>query len=106
MDDQPTISTHVLDTQHGEPASGVDVALYRMDTTAESRVGAGFTDGDGRIRRLLEGELVAGTYRIDFHVDRRFFLDVSLTFVVDDPTRSYHVPLLLAPYSIASYRGS
>jgi 5-hydroxyisourate hydrolase len=106
MDDQPTISTHVLDTEAGNPARGVNVALYRMDTTGESRVGAGITDGDGRIRRLLGGELLAGTYRIDFHVDGRFFLDVSITFVVDDAGRSYHVPLLLAPYSIASYRGS
>jgi 5-hydroxyisourate hydrolase len=106
MDDQPTISTHVLDTERGQPASGVDVALYRMETTSEGRVGAGVTDADGRIKRLLDGELVAGTYRIDFHVDGRFFLDVSITFVVDDASRSYHVPLLLAPYSIASYRGS
>jgi 5-hydroxyisourate hydrolase len=106
MDDQPTISTHVLDTEHGRAAAGVDVALYRMDTSGEARVGAGVTDADGRIARLLEGELRAGTYRIDFHVDARFFLDVSLTFVVDETARSYHVPLLLAPYSIASYRGS
>ena len=106
MDDQPTISTHVLDTGHGRPASGVDVALYRMDSNGESRVGAGVTDADGRIRRLLHTELVAGTYRIEFHVDGPFFLDVDLTFVVDDTSRSYHVPLLMAPYSVASYRGS
>ena len=106
MDDQPTISTHVLDTEHGQPASGVNVALYRMDTTSEARVGAGITDADGRIRRLLGGDLLVGTYRIDFHVDGPFFLDVSITFVVDDAGRSYHVPLLLAPYSVASYRGS
>ncbi len=51
MDDQPTISTHVLDTERGQPASGVDVALYRMETTSEGRVGAGVTDADCAIRQ-------------------------------------------------------
>ena len=32
--------------------------------------------------------------------------DTPMEFVVDDTTRSYHVPLLLAPYSLTSYRGS
>ena len=106
MQEQPTISTHVLDTEHGTPASGIDIALYRMDETGEQRVGAGRTDEDGRIRRLLDSDLVAGTYRIEFHVDAGFFLDAAVTFRVEDTSRSYHVPLLMAPYSLATYRGS
>ena len=35
-----------------------------------------------------------------------FFGTVSLRFRVDDSARSYHVPLLVAPYSVSSYRGS
>jgi 5-hydroxyisourate hydrolase len=106
MAESPTISTHVLDTEHGAPARGVDVALYRMDETSESRVGGGRTDGDGRITRLLETALISGTYRMDFHVDGPFFLEASVTFVVEDTGRSYHVPLLMAPYSLSTYRGS
>ena len=106
MDEAPTISTHVLDTETGTPARGVDVALYRMDESGESRVGGGTTDSDGRIRRLLEIGLIAGTYRLDFHVDGRFFLEASVTFVVEDVIRSHHIPLLLAPYSMSIYRGS
>lgn len=103
MDDQPTISTHVLDTEHGRPATGVVVRLYGPD---EELAGGGTTDSDGRIRRLLNGSLAAGDYRIEFDLGAAFFRHAVLTFRVDDPTRSYHVPLLLAPYSIASYRGS
>jgi 5-hydroxyisourate hydrolase len=103
MDDQPTISTHVLDTQHGRPATGVAVRLYGPD---EYLAGSGMTDSDGRIRRLLEGTLAVGDYRIEFDLDAAFFRRAVLTFRVDDTSRGYHVPLLLAPYSIASYRGS
>ena len=35
-----------------------------------------------------------------------FFRHASLTFVVEDAQRSYHVPLLLSPYSLTTYRGS
>ena len=69
-------------------------------------MGQGVTDADGRIRRLLEGPLEAGTYRLEFAFDGPFFRQASVTFVVDDTSRSYHVPLLMAPYSLSTYRGS
>ena len=106
MDDQPTISTHVLDTEQGAPASGIEVALYRLTADTELEVGVGETDDDGRIRRLLQTELVEGDYVIEFKLHGPFFGIVALTFRVDDTERSYHVPLLMAPYSVASYRGS
>jgi 5-hydroxyisourate hydrolase-like protein (transthyretin family) len=31
---------------------------------------------------------------------------VAIDLRVEDVTRSYHVPLLLAPYSMTTYRGS
>jgi 5-hydroxyisourate hydrolase-like protein (transthyretin family) len=31
---------------------------------------------------------------------------VALTVRVDDASRSWHVPLLLAPFSLTTYRGS
>jgi 5-hydroxyisourate hydrolase len=106
MDDQPTISTHVLDTQTGTPAAGVEVALFRQTADGELEVGRAATDADGRVRRLLAMPLEIGEYAIEFKVGGRFFGTVALTFTVDDASRSYHVPLLMAPYSIASYRGS
>ena len=101
--DQPTVSTHVLDSARGQPAAGIRVKLFAPDGQP---AGEATTDSDGRIRRLLKGPLTAGDYRIEFDLDAKFFRRAALTFRVDDPTRSYHVPLLLAPYSISSYRGS
>jgi 5-hydroxyisourate hydrolase len=106
MDDQPTISTHVLDTEHGWPARGVKVSLYKVAAGGERLAGEATTDDDGRIARLLAGELEQADYRIEFAVDGAFFASGSFTFHVRDTTRSYHVPLLIAPYSVSTYRGS
>lgn len=102
---EPTISTHVLDVERGRPASGVVVELWRVDG-GDRRVGAGTTDGDGRIRRLLDGSLEAGDYEIRFAIGAEFFLRLAAAFRVADTARSYHVPLIVAPYSLATYRGS
>ena len=106
MAEQPTISTHVLDAEHGRPMAGVDVILERLDRGTSVVVGVGQTDADGRVRHLLGEPLSAGTYRLEFRVGGRFFEAVALTFRVDDAARSYHVPVLLAPYSVTTYRGS
>jgi 5-hydroxyisourate hydrolase len=97
-----SISTHVLDTGRGEPARGVLVELYREGV----RLSAQETDADGRIADLAGGPLEAGRYRLVFHPPSAFFARVELEVVVDDPGRHYHVPLLVSPYSCASYRGS
>ena len=107
----PTISTHVLDTERGAPAQGVHVTLYRLDVGAGApvRMTQALTDVDGRIRDLLERPLVAGDYRLEFdiaHEDGSFFTRVAIDLRITDTGRSYHVPLLLAPYSIMTYRGS
>lgn len=109
--DQPTISTHVLDTGRGAPAAGVHVTLYRLDvgTDGPIRMTQALTDADGRIRDLLERPLQAGEYRLEFdiaHEDGSFFTRMSVDVRITDTSRSYHVPLLLAPYSMTTYRGS
>ena len=106
----PTISTHVLDTERGQPATGVRVVLYRLDIgTAPIRMTQALTDGDGRVRDLLERPLTAGDYRLEFdvaHEDASFFTKIAVDLRITDTGRSYHVPLLLAPYSMTTYRGS
>jgi 5-hydroxyisourate hydrolase len=108
---RPTISTHVLDTEHGLPAAGVRVALYRVDVGDGKpiRISQALTDGDGRIGDLLERPLQAGDYRLEFELgedDDAFFTRVAVDLRITDVERSYHVPLLLAPYSMTTYRGS
>ena len=106
---RPTISTHVLDTELGSPAVGIRVTLFRLDVAAAPiRMTQALTDADGRVRDLLERPLTAGDYRLEFDTARgeAFFTRVALDIRVTDPARSYHVPLLLAPFSMTTYRGS
>jgi 5-hydroxyisourate hydrolase len=94
-----SVSTHVLDTAAGRPATGVLVELRRDGAV----VAAGETDGDGRIRELAGG-LDAGEYELVFHPPSAFFRRVGLSIALEDG--HYHVPLLVSPYGCVSYRGS
>ena len=93
-----TVSTHVLDTEQGRPATGVHIELWQGDAL----VGSGVTDADGRIRELGGGG--PGTYRIVFHPPSPFFRRVELE--VDLGEGHHHIPLLVSSYACATYRGS
>jgi 5-hydroxyisourate hydrolase len=113
---RPTISTHVLDITRGEPAAGVSVSVWRLEGTQRAEPqGTRETDADGRIGDLLDGTLASGTYRLTFDVadyfkkrgDQTPFLSrVTLDVEVADANLRYHIPLLVSPFSCASYRGS
>ena len=113
-DARPTISTHVLDLASGEPAPGVGVALFRMaDDGTPELVSDLQTDGDGRIRDLLDGsELAEGDYQLAFDVGAyvddpdAFFQSMALALRITDASHAYHVPLLLSPFGMSIYRGS
>ncbi len=110
------ITTHILDTALGRPAAGVAITLSVLDRGSWQPLGQGTTDSDGRLRTLLaDGHaLVAGHYRITFavgayhaaHGQSGFFPEVTLDFLVSDPSQHYHVPLLLSPFGFSTYRGS
>jgi 5-hydroxyisourate hydrolase len=103
------ITTHVLDTARGRPASGVAIVLERADGM---RVGAGSTDADGRLREL--GFVEPGDYRLTFDTGSYFaaggqdgfYPEVVVSFTVAEGEDHYHVPLLLNPYGYSTYRGS
>jgi 5-hydroxyisourate hydrolase len=106
------ISTHVLDTARGQPAEGVPVVLER-DAGGWAEVARGVTDGDGRVRELVPGELEDGRYRLTFDTaqyfrtvgDAAFYPEVSVVFIVAGGGH-HHVPLLLSPFGYTTYRGS
>lgn len=115
------LTTHVLDTAHGCPAAGMQVALWAIGPDGSGTCLQTVTlNDDGRVGRpLLEGAaLSAGRYRLVFAVGAYFaakgvvlpspvFLDeVPLDFGVADPAAHYHVPLLVSPWSYSTYRGS
>jgi 5-hydroxyisourate hydrolase len=102
-----SITTHVLDTAQGRPASGVPIELEIREGKSWRKLGQGETDSDGRLGTLLPGELLAGTYRLRFDTRGHspFFPEVAIVFVVHEAGGHYHVPLLLSPYSYSTYRG-
>jgi 5-hydroxyisourate hydrolase len=66
------------------------------------------TDDDGRISDLLgHATLEASSYALEFVLGGDgFFTSLTVELRVTDPTRSYHVPLLVAPFGLSTYRGS
>jgi 5-hydroxyisourate hydrolase len=95
-----SVSTHVLDTSRGRPASGVSVALERDGAL----VAAATTDADGRVGSF--GAVPPGAYRLVFDTaaHSEFFPRVSVDFIVGE--ERLHVPLLLNPFGYSTYRGS
>ena len=111
------ISTHVLDTAKGKPASGVPVRLERQDSSGKwLGVSAANTDQDGRCSQLLpDGEqLREGSYRLTFDTANYFAASkqdglypvVEITFRIRRDESHFHIPLLLSPNGYTTYRGS
>ena len=108
------ITTHILDTGTGRPASGVKAVLESQAASGWQEVAAGHTDSDGRIQNLGPESVDAGVYRIRFETGpyfaasgaETFFPSVEVTFEVKDPAQHYHVPLLISPFAYSTYRGS
>ncbi|NJO38033.1 MAG: hydroxyisourate hydrolase [Rhizobiales bacterium] len=113
------LTTHVLDTARGCPAAGLRIELYRIDGERRTRLETCITNGDGRTDGpiLPEGSFETGVYELVFHAgayldqagtppERPRFLDlVPIRFGMSEAGH-YHVPLLLSPFSYATYRGS
>jgi 2-oxo-4-hydroxy-4-carboxy-5-ureidoimidazoline decarboxylase len=115
------LSTHVLDTHSGRPAAGILVELTELSDLGQPRVVArAVTNSDGRTDQPLIGgrPVPIGRYELTFRVGAYFadrdvpvsdppFLDrIPLHFSVSEPEGHLHVPLLVTPWSYATYRGS
>ncbi|MBT2323272.1 hydroxyisourate hydrolase [Variovorax paradoxus] len=114
------LSTHVLDTMHGGPAAGMEVALFTTEGEQATLVKRFTLNADGRSDAPLYDKhtLKVGTYRLVFDVGGYFkakgvklpepnFLNrVALDFGVAHTDQHYHVPLLVSPWSYSTYRGS
>jgi len=97
-----TLSTHVLDLAAGRPAAGV--ALSLLGPGGES-VGAGETDQDGRFR--FEGDFEPGDYTLRFELPGITELYGSLSLQARlREARHYHLPVLVSPFGLSTYRGS
>ena len=120
----PPITTHVLDTARGAPATGVRITLDRANSSLDElvvssesweRVGETRTNGDGRGPGLSATlDLRSGVYRAIFYTQEyfehqgtpTFYPYVEIVFRIIDPNQHYHIPLLISPYGYSTYRGS
>lgn len=104
------ISTHILDTTKGMPARGVTVSLEKRDDKNWVSVSTEVTNADGRI--VFNNSPIEGDYRLTFHTNdyfggaEHFFLDPQIAFKVKDTNRKYHVPIIINPFGLSTYRGS
>lgn len=103
------LSSHILNTASGLPASGITVELHRYQQ--DDPLSLQITDNDGRVRFPLNLEL--GSYTLTFHTleycnhyfGHAFFPLIQVHFSISEQGQC-HIPVLLAPYSYSTYRGS
>jgi 5-hydroxyisourate hydrolase len=110
------ISTHILDTALGRPATQVGVVLSIETDGGWVEICATATDTDGRCKQLLPGKeiLQEAVYRIRFATGEYYAAQkleglypfVEITFTVTNTAQHYHVPLLLTANGYTTYRGS
>jgi 5-hydroxyisourate hydrolase len=114
------LTTHVLDTARGCPADGIRIALYRVSGNSHQKIAETVTNDDGRTDApiLPKEKFKTGTYELIFFAgdylrasgqaegDVLFLDQVPIRFGMSDPDAHYHVPLLLSPYGMSTYRGS
>ena len=130
-----SLSTHVLNLANGLPAIDLEIRLYclpdQLSDQSSTHIPAELpdplppaswqllttarTDNDGRIRQWsLNAPLAPGIYRLQFDLDSYwqqqqqagFFPWAELVFRLDHQQSHWHVPLLISPYGLSSYRGS
>lgn len=117
------ITSHVLDTTRGLPASNLPITLYVKKTEDNNEtslfwheLASGLTNNDGRVANLLADDITlpAGIYRMHFKTstyfeqknEKGFYPFVDIVFELDDSDNHYHIPLLLTAYGYSTYRGS
>jgi 5-hydroxyisourate hydrolase len=114
------LTTHVLDTARGIPAAGLAIALYKVSGNSHKKIAEAVTNEDGRTDSpiLPKGKFETGVYELVFKAGdylrasgqagaEPLFLDeVPIRFGISDPESHYHVPLLLSPFGMSTYRGS
>lgn len=113
------LTTHVLDTAHGRPGAGMVLRLYRVAGSRRELVKEMTTNPDGRSDAPLldDDEFAPGTWELEFDVAPYFnglsapvadppFLDTVVLRFSMAADQHYHVPLLVSPWSYATYRGS
>ncbi|WP_174803203.1 hydroxyisourate hydrolase [Martelella limonii] len=115
------LTTHVLDTALGQPASDMKIDLYRLNGAERVFLKTVYTNEDGRIDGgaiLTAADVEPGQYELVFFAgdylrrtgatltEPAFLEDIPLRFAISDVSAHYHVPLLISAHAYSTYRGS
>ena len=113
------LTTHVLDVYSGKPGKNIKVELFFLNGKDREIINSLVLNTDGRSDKPLaeEDKFKSGKYELVFYIGDYFkkvngninfpFLDdVVIRFGISDNNESYHVPLLVSPWSYSTYRGS
>ena len=105
-----TISSHILDSVRGTHADGIRCQLLRLGDSPgivfDTRA-----DAEGRIAERIEvdaGEFELVVYGAEYFAARGIECagpveKVVIRFVVNDPERRYHLPIMLSPHSYSTW---
>lgn len=109
------ITSHVLDTATGKPAANLSITLFKQKAQQWQQIKTCLTNEDGRVLDLLPADAVLqkDTYKLHFALAPYFELQKIHSFnpfaeVVfnTEAGSTYHIPLLVSPFSYSTYRGS
>jgi 5-hydroxyisourate hydrolase len=106
------ITTHVLDTVLGRPASGIRISLEQRISGQWTPIGEGVSDEDGRCRNLA-ANADPGNYRLTFKTGdylkslgrSTIYPEIAIVFELTRDAH-YHLPLLLSDNCFTTYRGN
>lgn len=111
------LSSHILDIHKGQPATGVKIALSRLEADHSWQLlDERATDSNGRVKDFLEklpGTSSQGIYKLTYFVgpyfeaqkQESFYPFIEVVFEIKDDNH-YHVPITLSPYGYSTYRGN
>ncbi|XP_070828966.1 5-hydroxyisourate hydrolase-like [Chaetodon trifascialis] len=111
------LTTHVLNTGDGVPASRMALSLHRLDSKLMiwNLLNVGTTNQDGRCPGLIsQQDFTPGMYKLRFETgsywetlgQTSFYPYVEVVFTISDPAQRFHLPLLMSRFSFSTYRGS
>ncbi len=108
-----TISTHILDTVSGKSAAGIRVQLFVIDGERRQQLFDVNADDDGRVVENVDPSAspASAEYELVLHGYDYYEREpcpgqgdsvvkvVVLRFVMPDPEKRYHMPIMLSPHS-------
>ncbi|XP_001608036.2 uncharacterized protein DDB_G0283697 [Nasonia vitripennis] len=114
---KPIVSTHVLETSKGIPVCGLQVSLYKLQDGRWTFVHESITTANGfcnDFSSCAKNSLTTGRYKFHYDVEKYYNMRkqatiypfIEIVFDIKDPNASYHIPLLVSPFSYSTFKDS